>query len=141
MTSAPGATTSGLISRSPWVGPQLLKPAIRLVSSGVVTYSPRAWIVAGSPSWSSMSGAVLEADHHAGDRRLRLEAVVGHDERRLAGHPVDHDHADRAGVLGVADLHREVAVATTEERDLAGQVGAGRQRLEGRVARQVDACG
>ena len=54
-TSAPGADTSGLISRSPCVGPQLLKLAIRLVSSGCVTYSPSATSVAAAPSWSSIN--------------------------------------------------------------------------------------
>ena len=130
-TSAPGATTSGLISRSPWVGPWLLKPAMRLVSSGEVTYSPSARRIVVLAVVVVDDGAVLQADHDAGDRRLRLEAVVRHHERRLAASRLTMTTPTGAGVLRVAHLHREVARAATEQRDRAGKVGQRRATVAG----------
>src|SRR5215203_2525068 len=74
-TSAPGATTSGLISRSPCVGPWLLNPAIRLVAAGSSTYVPRAWSVAGAPSWSSITAP--------SERRTITPGIVGAGSRPL----------------------------------------------------------
>ena len=85
MMSAPGATTSGLISRSPWVGPQLLNPAIRLVSLGLLDVDAECAQRGGLTVVVVDDRAVREADHVARDGRLGLEPVVGHDERRLVG--------------------------------------------------------
>ena len=81
--------------------------------------------------------AVREADHDTRDGRLRLEPVVGHDERRLFD-PVDHDHADRAGVLGVAHLHGEVADSPAEQRDRTGEIGQRRAVVAGEVQPVVE---